>query len=260
MNKNEIKRIIPCLDINDNGRVVKGVKFEGLRDVGDPVELAKRYCEQGADELGFLDINASYKSRSILIDVLRKVAAEVTVPFCVAGGVKTIADMREVINAGAGKVSVCSSALERPEFLAEMAEAYGRKCVVLSIDAKRVSRPGEKPVWHAFSKGGRVDTGLEAVQWAVKATKLGAGEIILNSIDTDGTESGYDIELCTAVVSAVDIPVIASSGAGSLEQIETMFRESNASAALVASMLHFGKTTVGEIKKYLENKGISVKW
>ena len=256
----ENKKIIACLDIGDNGRVVKGVKFEGLKDVGDPVELARRYNDQGADELAFLDINASFKSRAILLDVVRRVAAQITVPLSVAGGVKTIAEMKDVINAGAGKVSVCSAALERPEFLGEMADAYGRQCVVLSIDARRVSAPGENPVWHAFSKGGRIDTGLDAVEWAVKAARLGAGEIILNSIDTDGTGAGFDIELCSAVVKAVEIPVVASSGAGTLEQIAAMFRETNASGALVASMLHFGKTTVGEIKEFLRMQGIGVKW
>jgi len=256
----EIKRIIPCLDINDNGRVVKGIKFEGLRDVGDPVELARRYNDQGADELGFLDINASFKSRKILLDVIKKVAAEISVPLCVAGGIKTIDEMKEVIQAGAGKVSVCSSALARPEFLAEMANAYGRQCVVLSIDAKKISKPGEPSAWNAFTKGGRVDTGLDAVEWAVKAAKLGAGEIILNSIDADGTGEGYDLELCSAVADAVDIPVVASSGAGTLEQIAEAFKKTKVSAALVASMLHFGKTTVGEIKKFLETEGIKVKW
>ena len=254
-----VKRIIPCLDIADNGRVVKGIKFEGLRDVGDPVEMARRYCEDGADELGFLDINASFKSRSILLDVMRKVAAEVSVPFCVAGGIRSVADMKEVIDAGAGKVSVCSSALARPELLSEMAGAYGKGCVVLSIDAKRITGAGEKPRWHACSMGGRTDTGRDVVEWAQKAAEMGAGEIILNSIDTDGTGEGYDIALCSAVASAVNIPVVASSGAGSLEQIAAVFRETGVSAALVASMLHFKKTTVAEIKNYLESRGISVR-
>ena len=253
------KRIIACLDVADNGRVVKGIKFEGLKDVGDPVEMARRYNDQGADELAFLDINASFKSRSILLDVVRKVSAEISIPLSVAGGIRTIEDMREVMNAGAAKVSVCSSALERPEFLSEMAEAYGRQCVVLSIDAKRVSSQDGKTVWHAFTKGGRIDTGLDAVEWAVKAAKLGAGEIILNSIDADGTGQGYDLELCKAVVNAVEIPIVASSGAGSLEQISVVFSETGVSAALVASMLHFGKTTVDEIKRYAESKGICVR-
>ena len=254
-----IRRIIPCLDIADNGRVVKGVKFEGLRDVGDPVEMARRYCESGADELGFLDINASFKSRAILLDLVRKVAAEVSIPLCVAGGIRNADNMREAIDAGADKVSVCSAALERPELLSEMADAFGRECVVLSIDAKRVSRSGEEQRWHAFSMGGRTDTGWDAVEWAQKAAELGAGEIILNSIDTDGTGQGYDLELCSAVAGAVSIPVIASSGAGTLEQIADVFKKTPVDAALVASMLHFGKTTVSEIKNYLESQGISVK-
>jgi cyclase len=239
--------------------VVTGVKFEGLRDAGDPVEMARRYNDSGADELGFLDINASYKSRAILLELMRKVAAEVSIPLCVAGGLKTVEDMGQVIKAGAGKVSVCSAALARPEFLSEMADAFGRECVVLSIDAKKVSAPGEKPRWHAFSMGGRTDTGRDALEWAAKAAELGAGEIILNSIDADGTEQGYDIELCSAAAAAVNIPVVASSGAGSLEQIAEVFKKTQVSAALVASMLHFGKTTVREIKSYLESQGICVR-
>ena len=267
-----IKKIIACLDIADNGRVVKGVKFEGLKDVGDPLELARHYNNEGADELAFLDINASFKSRSIMIDLLRRVAQEINLPLSAAGGIRTVDDMRDVMNAGANKVSVCSSALERPELLSEMAEAYGSQCVVLSIDAKRVdssagtsapagdiSSTGTSRRWNAFSKGGRIDTGLDAVEWAIKAESFGAGEIILNSIDADGTGSGYDIELCMAVSNAVKIPVIASSGAGSLDQIAEVFLKTNASAALVASILHFKKTTIPEIKEYLKSKGISVK-
>ena len=255
-----IKKIIPCLDVADNGRVVKGVKFEGLRDVGDPVEMARRYNNGGADELAFLDINASFKSRSMLLDVMRKTAAEVSIPLCAAGGIKSVDDMREVLKAGASKVSVCSSALARPVLLTEMAGAFGRECVVLSIDAKRVSGAGENACWHAFSMGGRTDTGLDAVDWAVKAAELGAGEIILNSIDADGTGEGYDLELCAAVAKAVAIPVIASSGAGALDQIAAVLKETGVAGALVASMLHFEKTTIPEIKKYLDSKGIGVKW
>ncbi|MCL2478470.1 MAG: imidazole glycerol phosphate synthase subunit HisF [Treponema sp.] len=256
----QYKKIIAALDISDNGRVIKGVKFEEPKDIGDPAELAKNYNDQGADELAFLDINASFRSRAVLLDVVRRVAGVISVPLSVAGGINTIEDVKEAMKAGANKVSVCSSALARPEFLAEMAGEFGRQCVVLSIDAKRIPATGGKTVWHAFTKGGRIDTGLDAVEWAAKAAKLGAGEIILNSIDADGTGAGYDLGLCSAVVKAVEIPVIASSGAGTLEQIEKMFRETGAAGALVASMLHFKKTTVGEIKKYLESKGISVKW
>jgi cyclase len=258
------------LDVADNGRVVKGIQFEGLRDVGDPVEMARRYSEQGADELAFLDINASHKSRGILLDLLRKVSTEVPVPLCVAGGIRTVQDMEEVMKAGAKKVSVCSSALTRPELLSEMAQAFGKECVVLSIDAKRVpigakrvpiqAKRVQKGVWHAFSMGGRTDSGWDVVEWAQKATELGAGEIILNSMDADGTGQGYDLELCAAVCSIVSVPVIASSGAGNLEQIAAVFNETGVDGALVASMLHFGKTTIPEIKKYLESKGIGVQW
>lgn len=262
------KRIIPCLDVDD-GRVVKGVKFVGIQDAGDPVELARRYNEQGADELTFLDIGASYKSRATLMEVVRRVAKEVFIPLCVGGGIRTVEDMREAMNAGADKVSVCTSALRNPQLLSEMARAYGSQCVVLSIDAKRVGTDeAGRPVWHAFAKGGREDTGLDALAWAVRAVELGAGELLLNSIDADGTGAGYDLELTRAAVAAVPVPVIASGGAGNLEQIvEALLppasegdRWGDADAALVASMLHFGRTTVGEIKKYAEGKGVCVRW
>ncbi|MCL2380350.1 MAG: imidazole glycerol phosphate synthase subunit HisF [Treponema sp.] len=253
-----IKRIIPCLDV-DGGRVVKGVKFEEVKDAGDPVEFARRYNAGGADELAFLDISATSKGRATLLDVVRKVAAEVTIPFCVGGGIRTVEDMRQTIKAGAGKVSVCSSALARPQLLSEMASAFGSQSVVLAIDAKRVSAKGQPPVWHAFSNGGRADSGLDAIEWAIKAAELGAGEIMLNSIDADGTCAGYDIALCAAVAKAVSVPVIASGGAGSLEQIAEVLKETGVDAALVASLLHFGKTTVPEIKQYLALQGISVR-
>ncbi|MCA1949352.1 MAG: imidazole glycerol phosphate synthase subunit HisF [Treponema sp.] len=255
------KRIIPCLDVDD-GRVVKGVKFEGIKDAGDPVELARRYNEQGADELTFLDIGASYKSRDTLLEVVLQVAKEVFIPLCVGGGIRTVEDMRLAMNAGADKVSVCTAALRNPALLTDMARAYGSQCVVLSIDAKRVSAPGEAPRWHAFAKGGREDTGIDAIQWAVDAVKLGAGEILLNSIDADGTGAGYDLELTRRVGEAVPVPVIASGGAGSLDQIVEALLPGggNADAALVASMLHFGKTTIGEIKTYAEQKGVRVRW
>jgi len=251
------KRIIPCLDV-DEGRVVKGIKFEGVKDAGDPAEFARRYNDDGADELAMLDISATTKNRATLLDVVRKVAAEISIPLCVGGGIRSVEDMRETIKAGANKVSVCSAALARPELLSEMAAAFGRQCVVLAIDAKRVSAAGEPLRWNAFSKGGTFDTGIDAVEWARKAVELGAGEIMLTSIDTDGTCGGYDIELCAAVSEAVSVPVIASGGAGSLEQIAAVLKNSKVSAALVASLLHFGKTTVPEIKNYLEFQGISV--
>ena len=259
------KRIIPCLDVDD-GRVVKGIKFKGLVDAGDPVELAKRYNDEGADELTFLDIGASYKSRKTLLEIVSRVAREVFIPLCVGGGIRTLDDMRAAMNAGADKVSVCTAALRRPELLEEMAAAYGSQCVVLSVDAARVNAAHEAGVWHAFSRGGRDDTGIDAVAWAVEAVKRGAGEILLNSIDADGTGAGYDGRLTRAVLDAVPVPVIASGGAGSLDQIAAVLipREKGgvceADAALVASMLHFGETTIPAIKRYAESKGIPVRW
>jgi cyclase len=264
----QAKRIIPCLDVDD-GRVVKGVKFKEIRDAGDPAELARRYNEQGADELTFLDIGASYKSRATLMDVVRTVAKEVFIPLCVGGGIRTVDDMREAMNAGADKVSVCTSALNNPLLLSEMARAYGSQCVVLSIDAKRVEFPqsgnsgrnAPRFAWHAFAKGGREDTGRDAIAWAVEAVERGAGEILLNSIDSDGTGVGYDRELTRAILAAVPVPVIASGGAGSLEQIARILEgDEGADAALVASMLHFGQTSIEEIKKHVESKGVVVRW
>ncbi|MDR2160347.1 MAG: imidazole glycerol phosphate synthase subunit HisF [Treponema sp.] len=264
----QAKRIIPCLDVDD-GRVVKGIRFKGIQDAGDPVELARRYNGQGADELTFLDIGASYKSRATLLDVVRQVAAEVFIPLCVGGGIRTVEDMREAMNAGADKVSVCTSALNNPSLLRDMAWAYGSQCVVLSIDAKRVPKPDQGFSWHAYSHGGRNDTGLDAVAWAVQAVELGAGEILLNSIDADGTGAGYDLELTRTILEAVPVPVIASGGAGTLDQIANVLlppgnqsgdQWGNADAALVASLLHFGKTTIPEIKKYAESKGVYVRW
>ncbi|GHV95330.1 imidazole glycerol phosphate synthase subunit hisF1 [Spirochaetia bacterium] len=270
----QAKRIIPCLDVDD-GRVVKGIKFKGIQDAGDPVELARRYNDDGADELTFLDIGASYKSRATLLDVVRKVAAEVFIPLCVGGGIRKLDDMREAMNAGADKVSVCTSALQRPGLLSEMAAAYGSQCVVLSIDAKRVEGSGDLR-WNAFSHGGRTDTRLDAIKWAVWAAELGAGEILLNSIDADGTGGGYDLELTRRILEAVPVPVIASGGAGNLDQIAGVLLSTasaemgemshngksapGADAALVASLLHFGKTTIREIKKHAETKGVCVRW
>jgi cyclase len=268
----QAKRIIPCLDVDD-GMVVKGVKFEGVKAVGDARALARRYNDEGADELVFLDIGASYKSRATLLDVVKKVASEVFIPLCVGGGIRAINDMREAMNAGADKVSVCTSALARPELLSEMAASYGSQCVVLSIDAKRAG--GGSLRWNAFSHGGRKDTGLDAVEWAVRAVELGAGEILLNSIDADGTGAGYDLELTRRILNAVPVPVIASGGAGNLDQIanvllgtaspemENSFQDDEApgaDAALVASLLHFNITTIPEIKKHAQSKGVCVRW
>jgi len=274
----QAKRIIPCLDVDD-GKVVKGVKFEGIKNVGDPVELARRYNADGADELTFLDIGASYKSRATLLDVVRKVAQEVFIPLCVGGGIRTIDDMRAAMNAGADKVSVCTSALNRHDLLREMADTYGSQCVVLSIDAKRIANAGGSPRWNAFSHGGRTDTALDAIEWAVKAVELGAGEILLNSIDADGTGAGYDLELTRRILNAVPVPVIASGGAGTLDQIAAVLLGTanpemekeispnddrsliapGADAALVASLLHFEKTTIKEIKKHAKNLGVCVR-
>ena len=267
----QAKRIIPCLDVDD-GRVVKGIKFKGIQDAGDPVELARRYNNDGADELTFLDIGASYKSRATLLDLVRKVAAEVFIPLCVGGGIRTLDDMRRAMNAGADKVSVCTSALRRPALLSEMARAYGSQCVVLSIDAKRTvpDRPGTGPAqWHAYSHGGRTDTGMDAVEWAVRAVELGAGEILLNSIDADGTGDGYDLELTRRILEAVPVPVIASGGAGNLDQIANVLLSpgapgvgdnwGNADAALVASLLHFGTTTIRKIKGHAASRGVCVR-
>jgi len=274
----QAKRIIPCLDVDD-GRVVKGIKFKGIQDAGDPVELARRYNSDGADELTFLDIGASYKSRATLLDVVRKVAAEVFIPLCVGGGIRTIEDMRDAMNSGADKVSVCTSALSRPDLLREMANAYGSQCVVLSIDAKRVEglpTAGRSNLrWNAYSHGGRTDTGIDAIEWAIRAVELGAGEILLNSIDADGTGGGYDLELTRRILNAVPVPVIASGGAGTLDQIAEVLLSTasaemdgsvspneapGADAALVASLLHFEKTTIMEIKKNAEAKGVCVRW
>lgn len=259
------KRIIPCLDVDD-GRVVKGIKFKGIQDAGDPVELARRYNAQGADELTFLDIGATYKSRDTLMDVVSKVAKEVFIPLCVGGGIRSVDDMRLAMNAGADKVSVCSAALTRPDLLAEMAAAYGSQCVVLSIDAKRAGLgPDGQPIWHAWVKGGREDSGKDVIEWAKEAVAAGAGEILLNSIDADGTGAGYDLELNRAVLAAVPVPVIASGGAGNLDQIATVLAAeknggADADAALVASMLHFGQTTIDQIKHFVEAKGACVRW
>ena len=266
------KRIIPCLDFDD-GKVVKGIKFEGIKEVGDPVELARKYNADGADELAFLDIGASVKSRATLLDVVQKVAAEVFIPLSVGGGIRSIDDMRDVMNAGADKVSVCTSALVRPELLREMANAYGSQSVMLAIDAKRVdSANGIR--WNAFSHGGRKDTGLDAIEWAIRAVELGVGEIMLNSIDADGTCAGYDLELTRRIITAVPVPVIASGGAGTLEQIAQVLlstaspemdssitpdKAPGADAALVASLLHFGKTTIREIKEFIKAKGVCVR-
>lgn len=246
-------RIIPCLDV-DFGKVVKGIKFKNLDNVGDPVEMAKTYNEQGADELTFLDIGASYKSRKILIEVVEKVSEEVFIPLTVGGGLRSIDDMRNALNSGADKVAICTSAIENPSLITEGAEAFGSQCIVLSIDAKR--RDGS---WYAYTHGGRNNSGIEAITWALEGEKLGAGEILLNSIDKDGTKEGYDLELTREISESVNIPVIASGGAGNPQQMVDAVKKGKADAVLLASLLHFGEYTIKEIKKYLKNEEICVR-
>jgi cyclase len=246
-------RIIPCLDVED-GRVVKGVKFKDTRDAGDPARLAKLYNDQGADEVVFLDIGASYRSREIMIDVVRKVSAEVFIPLTVGGGIRTLEDMRAILTAGADKVALCTAAVGNPSVLADGARVFGSQCIVLSVDA---GRHGDS--WHAYINGGRDDSGLDALEWAAEGARLGAGEILLNSIDMDGTREGYDIELTRAVSRLVGVPVIASGGAGTLEHILLAVTEGEAEAVLLASLLHYGETSVPDIKTYLKDKGVCIR-
>ncbi len=246
-------RIIPCLDVED-GRVVKGIKFKEIRDAGDPAQLAKMYNDQGADEVVFLDIGASYRSRDIMIDVVEKVSSEVFIPLTVGGGIRSIDDMRAILNAGADKVALCTAAIKEPALLSEGARIFGSQCIVLSVDAKR-----EGDRWHAYINGGRDDTGMDAVRWAKDGEKLGAGEILLNSIDMDGTRAGYDLELTKTVSRGVNIPVIASGGAGTLEQMLDAIEQGEAEAVLLASLLHYGEYTVADIKEYLREKGVIIR-
>ncbi len=246
-------RIIPCLDVDEIG-VVKGVRFRDLVRAGDPVELAGRYYEQGADEIAFLDVGASWKSRKTLLGLVREVSRAVFVPLSAGGGVGSTDDFREILRAGADKVSVCTAALKAPELLTRAASEFGSQCVVLSVDAGRTGG-----TWHAFAQGGRVDTGRDAVEWAVEGEKRGAGEILLNSIDRDGTGEGYDLELLARVTSAVSIPVIASGGAGGFEQVHAAITEGGADAVLLASLLHSGRAGVADIKGYLAQKGVNIR-
>jgi len=246
-------RVIPCLDV-DEGRVVKGVKFKDIRDAGDPVELARSYNLQKADEIVFLDIGASYKSRDIMVDVVRRVSREVFIPLSVGGGLRSVDDMRKVLNAGADKVALCTSAIENPKLISEGAKAFGSQCIVLSVDAKRTGNG-----WQAYTHGGRNDSGLDAVEWAVRGEKLGAGEILLNSMDRDGTREGYDIELTKKVVESVNIPVIASGGAGTIVQMAEAIRLGKADAVLLASLLHYGELTIPKIKRELKKLGVVVR-
>jgi len=250
------KRLIPCLDVKD-GRVVKGVRFVELRDAGDPVAAALAYDEQGADELVFLDITASHEERGIMLDVVRRTAEGIYMPLTVGGGVRSIEDIRTLLRAGADKVSLNTAALERPELIREAAQRFGSQCIVVAIDAKREPNPPLR--WSVYTHGGRRSTGRDAVAWAREVEALGAGEILLTSMDRDGTGDGYDLELTRAVSEAVTVPVIASGGAGSLEDLRTGVIEGKADALLVASMFHFGRHTIGEAKAYLRDRGVAVR-
>jgi cyclase len=252
------KRIIPCLDV-DNGRVVKGIRFVSLVDAGDPVEQGKRYDAEGADELTFLDITASSDKRDIVTDLVRRVADEVFIPFTVGGGLRTVEDIRAILRAGADKITLNTAALETPELISGCAETFGSQCVVVAIDARR--REGDDPAkgWEVYTHGGRRNVRIDALDWATRAQKLGAGEILLTSMDRDGTRSGYDIELTRAVSSAVRIPVIASGGAGTLEHFYEALTAGGASAVLAASLFHFGVLSIAEVKSYLRNRGVEVR-
>jgi len=249
------KRIIPCLDVKDN-RVVKGVKFLNLRDAGDPVELGKRYSDEGADELVFLDITATIRSRKTIAELVERVAENVFIPFTVGGGIRTVEQMDTLLRSGAEKVSVNTAAVENPQLLAEGARRFGSQCVVLAIDARRSAK--ERGKWQVCVKAGTEPTDIDVVEWAVEAEKLGAGEILLTSMDADGTKAGYDNELNAAVSGAVNIPVIASGGAGAVEHLYDAIVEGGAEAVLMASITHFGNYTIRQIKEYLRDRGISM--
>lgn len=249
------KRIIPCLDVH-KGRVVKGVNFVDLKDAGDPVEIGMAYDKEGADELVFLDITASSDGRETVVDMVRKVAENVFIPFTVGGGIRTVDDFKALLREGADKISINSSAINTPRLISDAADKFGSQCVVVAIDAKkRVDRSG----WNIYKNGGRIDVGIDAVEWAQKVERLGAGEILLTSMDGDGTKAGYDLELTKAIAEAVSIPVIASGGAGTLEHFYEALTEGKADAALAASLFHYKELTIREVKEYLRNKGVSVR-
>lgn len=247
------KRIIPCLDVT-NGRVVKGVKFVSLRDAGDPIEIARRYDDQGADELTFLDITASSDDRDLILHIIEEVAAQVFIPLTVGGGVRKVEDVRRLLNAGADKVSINTSAIQNPQLVADAAGRYGSQCIVVAIDAKRAGQG-----WEVFTHGGRRPTGLDAIEWARKMQSLGAGEILLTSMDRDGTRDGFDLALTRAVSDAVDVPVIASGGVGNLQHLVEGIEEGHADAVLAASVFHYGEYTVRQAKEYMSQHGIEVR-
>ncbi|MFT4651873.1 MAG: cyclase [Porticoccaceae bacterium] len=251
------KRIIPCLDV-DKGRVVKGVQFVDIRDAGDPVEVARRYNEQGADEITFLDITASHEGRDTTLHIVERMAGEVFIPLTVGGGVRELQDIRNLLNAGADKVAINSAAIFNPEFVGEAAQRFGSQCIVVAIDAKQISF-GENPCWEIFTHGGRKSTGIDAIEWARKVTELGAGEILLTSMDRDGTKNGFDLALTSTVSDEVNVPVIASGGVGTLQHLADGIIQGKADAVLAASIFHFGEHSVPEAKEFMAEQGINVR-
>ena len=252
------KRIIPCLDVDD-GRVVKGVRFVDIRDAGDPVEVARRYNEAGADEITFLDITASHEGRDTTLDMVERMASQVFIPLTVGGGVRTIQDIRNLLNAGADKVGINSAAVKNPEFVREAAERFGSQCIVVAIDAKKVSGESEANRWEIFTHGGRNPTGIDAVEWARRMTDYGAGEILLTSMDRDGTKNGFDVALTRAISDAVPVPVIASGGVGNLQHLVDGVIQGGADAVLAASIFHFGEYSIAEAKQYMHSAGIEMR-
>ncbi|MDX1491634.1 MAG: imidazole glycerol phosphate synthase subunit HisF [Pseudohongiellaceae bacterium] len=252
------KRIIPCLDC-DNGRVVKGVQFVDIRDAGDPVEIAKRYCDAGADEITFLDITASHEGRETTVHTVEAIASQVFIPLTVGGGIRTLEDIRTMLNAGADKVGINTAAVFNPEFVREAAAKFGSQCIVVAIDAKRVSEPGEAPKWEIFTHGGRKPTGIDAIEWAKRMVEYGAGEILLTSMDRDGTKIGFDNELNKAVSESVPVPIIASGGVGNLQHLVDGVNEGQADAVLAASIFHFGEYSIEEAKRFMADDGITMR-
>jgi len=252
------KRIIPCLDV-DNGRVVKGVKFVDIRDAGDPVEVARRYDREGADEITFLDITATHDNRDTIVHVVEQVASEVFIPLTVGGGIRTLDDIRRMLNAGADKVGINSAAVFNPEFVREAAQRFGSQCIVVAIDAKKVSQPGETDRWEIFTHGGRKATGIEAIGWAKRMVDYGAGEILLTSMDRDGTREGFDLPLTRAISEAVTVPVIASGGVGNLDHLADGVIEGKADAVLAASIFHFAEYTIQQAKEHMASRGIEMR-
>lgn len=252
------KRIIPCLDV-DNGRVVKGVNFVGIRDAGDPIEIAARYNREGADEITFLDITASSDNRDTIKHVVEQVASQVFIPLTVGGGIRKLEDIRNMLNAGADKVSINTAAVFNPELVKEASEYFGSQCIVVAIDAKRVNAEGEAPRWDIFTHGGRKDTGIDAIEWAEKMAEYGAGELLVTSMDRDGTKIGFDLELMNAISERVNVPLIASGGVGELQHLADGVLKGKADAVLAASIFHFGQHTVGEAKAFMAEQGIEMR-